>query len=253
MVTLSVVIITFNEEANIARCINSVKSIADEIVVVDSYSVDRTAQIARELGAKVYFQTFLGHIEQKNFAISKASNKYILSLDADEALSDGLKASILEAKKNWIYDGYEINRLNNYCGKWIRHGAWYPDRKLRLWDSSKGKWAGMNPHDKFQMSADAKIKKIKGDILHYSFKSIDEHRNKSMNYAEIGARAYHKRGKKYSIFKLLINPVNRFIRDYLFKLGFLDGYYGWIIALINAKEVYLKYRWLKKLYGQSNS
>ena len=138
MVSLSAVIITYNEEKNIERCLLSLKGVVDEIVVVDSFSQDRTEAICAQYGVKFIQHAFEGHIQQKNWAITQASSPYVLSLDADEALSDELRQSILEAKNNWTAQGYFFNRLNNYCGQWIRHSGWYPDRKLRLWDARLG-------------------------------------------------------------------------------------------------------------------
>lgn len=245
-VQLSVVIITYNEQRNIARCIQAVQSVADEVVVVDSFSKDDTVSIAQSLGAKVVQHAFTGHIEQKNYAITQASFPHILSLDADELPDEQFLHFIREVKKNWTADGYSVNRLNNYCGQWIRHGAWYPDIKLRLWDSRKGHWTGMNPHDRFEMSNAAIIKHAPGNILHYSYQTVEEHRNKAVYFAEIAAKAYASKGKKSSLFKVLASPVFRFIRDYVFKLGFLDGKYGFIIASIIASEVRMKYTLLRK-------
>src|SRR6187551_311049 len=134
-IQLSVVIITFNEERNIARCLDSVREIADDVVVVDSFSTDKTEAICREKGARFVQHKFEGHIEQKNYAVTQAKFPYILSLDADEAPDEKLIASIKKVKADWIADGYSMNRLTNYCGKWIHHCGWYPDVKLRLWDS----------------------------------------------------------------------------------------------------------------------
>lgn len=244
-IKLSVVIITYNEQRNIARCIDSVLSIADEIIVVDSYSTDETVNIAAQKGAKIVLHTFEGHIEQKNYAITQASFPHILSIDADEMPDKQFLAEIKSIKQNWIHDGYSVNRLNNYCGKWIRHGAWYPDVKLRLWDSRKGKWAGSNPHDKYEMQEGSSIKHVAGDLLHYSYETIEEHYKKSAYFSTIAANAYFQKGKRSSLFKTYASPLFRFTRDYVFKLGFLDGKYGFYIAKIIAGEVYLKY---KKLY-----
>ena len=153
MTPLSAVIITFNEERNIGRCLTSLIGIADDIVIVDSFSSDKTESICNAFGVRFVQHKFEGHIEQKNWAISQAKFPRILSLDADEALDANLKKSILEAKNNWKYDGYEMNRLTNYCGKFIHHSGWYPDKKMRLWDSRKGKWGGTNPHDKYELQA----------------------------------------------------------------------------------------------------
>jgi len=133
-IQLSVVIITFNEEKNIARCLDSVATIADDIVVVDSFSTDNTKHICEEKNIHFIEHKFDGHIEQKNWAITQAKHQYVLSLDADEALTKELQVEIIKAKNNWQYDGYSFNRLTNYCGVWIKHCGWYPDKKLRLWD-----------------------------------------------------------------------------------------------------------------------
>ena len=244
-IQLSVVIITFNEERNIGRCIDSIKSIADEIIVVDSHSKDKTVIIAQQKGAKVLLNTFEGHIEQKNFAITQAKHPYILSLDADEMPDEIFLHEIKKIKNNWQHDGYSVNRLNNYCGKWIRHGAWYPDIKLRLWDSRKGKWTGTNPHDKYEMNETCSIIHVPGNLLHYSYQTVDEHKKKIDYFSTIAANAYWRKKKKSSLFKMIMSPIFRFIRDYIIKRGFCDGKYGWIIAVITAKEVSMKY---KKLY-----
>ena len=146
---ISAVIITYNEELNLERCLLSLQGIADEIIVVDSFSTDKTVEIAKNFGAHVFQQVFLGYVEQKNFALSKTNYLHVLSLDADEEISEKLRESILEVKENWTHDGYYFNRLTNYGGKWIKHTSWYPSKKLRLWDKRKGEWGGMNPHDKF--------------------------------------------------------------------------------------------------------
>ncbi|MES2728273.1 MAG: glycosyltransferase family 2 protein [Bacteroidota bacterium] len=245
---LSIAIITHNESLNIERCINSVKGIADDIIVVDSYSTDNTVALAQQMGARVVLQKFLGHIEQKNFAISQAKYPFILSLDADEAIDETLLNEIKAIKNNTARaDGYLINRFNNYCGQWIKHGAWQSDIKLRLWDSTKGKWAGLNPHDKFEMIPDANIQPLRGQILHWSYTSVEEHKGKVEYFSTIAAQAYFNRGKQSSYFKIVFSPLFRFVRDYIFKLGFLDGKYGLIIAHLTAKEVRLKYQKLMAL------
>lgn len=144
-VKISTVIITYNEEKHIARCLASVEEVSDEILIIDSHSSDRTVEIAKEFGAKVILHEFEGHIQQKNFAMGEAQYDYVLSLDADEMLSIELIRSIVAVKSNVQADAYQFNRLNNFCGKWIKHGLWYPDRKIRLWDRTKGKW-GVKTH-----------------------------------------------------------------------------------------------------------
>ena len=249
MPKISVVIITFNEEKNIERCLNSLSGIADDIVIIDSFSTDRTEEICKEKGVRFIQHKFEGHIEQKNWAITQAKYPHILSLDADEALDEALKKSITEVKNNWQYDGYYINRLTNYCGKWIHHCGWYPDKKLRLWDSRKGKWGGTNPHDKYELAErDKNSSSLKGNILHYSYYTIEGHINQTEKFSTIAANALFAKGKKTNLIKLYFSPVVKFIQSYLFQLGILDGYYGFVICKISARSTYLKYSKLAKLY-----
>ncbi|MEO6901809.1 MAG: glycosyltransferase family 2 protein [Bacteroidia bacterium] len=249
---LSAVIITFNEQKNIARCIDSLQGIADDIVVVDSFSKDKTEEICKTKSVRFIQHAFAGHIEQKNWAITQAHYPHVLSLDADEALDETLKKSILQIKNNWQCDGYYMNRLTNYCGKWIYHCGWYPDKKLRLWDARKGKWGGENPHDKYELfNGDKNAGYLKGNILHYSFYTIEQHQQQVNYFTDIASKALYKKGKSATAFQLVVNPIVKFIRDYFLKLGFLDGYYGFIVCKISAKATYLKYAKLKKL-GNKN-
>lgn len=253
MIKLSVVIITFNEEKNIERCLLSVKEVADEIIVLDSFSRDRTADICAKHGVKFFQHTFDGHIEQKNRAITFASYPHILSLDADEALDEELARSVLAVKNNFYKDGYYMNRLTYYCGHWVRHCGWYPDTKLRLWDSRKGHWTGINPHDKYElMEGDKHTGHLKGDILHYSYYTLEDHYKQVEYFTNIAAKAYFERNKKAPLFKLLVNPVAKFIDHYLLKLGFLDGSAGYRISKISAYATYLKYKKIRVLYHQKD-
>ncbi len=249
MPQISVVIITYNEERNIARCLESVASVADEIVVLDSFSKDRTKEICASYGVKFYEHAFDGHIQQKNRAITYATHPYILSLDADEALDDTLKKSILDAKANWTHDGYYMNRLTNYCGHWVRHCNWYPDTKLRLWDSRKGSWTGINPHDKYELKeGDRNTKHIKGDILHYSYYSVEDHYKQVEYFTNIASKAFVEAGKKAPLYKLLLNPFAKFMDHYVLHLGFLDGKAGYLISKISAYATYLKYKKIRDIY-----
>jgi glycosyltransferase involved in cell wall biosynthesis len=250
MVQLSVVIIANNEERNIARCLESVKGIADEVIVVDSFSTDKTVEICKAYGAKIIRHQFDGHIQQKNYAVEQTSFLYVLSLDADEALSDELKQSIASAKADWAYDGYDMNRLTNYCGAWIRHGGWYPDRKIRLFDKRKGKWTGINPHDRYALNdGAASVGTLRGDILHYSYYSISDHIKQVDYFTEISAGVLFGQGRKASIVRLLVSPVFRFFRDYILKCGFLDGYDGFVVCMISSYAVFLKYAKLRELWN----
>ncbi len=242
---LSVVIITFNEEKNIGRCLASVKRVADEIIVVDSNSTDRTVSIAREHGATVHLQAFLGYVEQKNFALSLAANEYVLSLDADEALDEKLETSIMKTMKNPALDGYFMNRCTNYCGKFITHGSWYPDKKLRLFRKSLAQWGGDNPHDRIEMKEGTTIGYLKGDILHFSYNSIEEHVAQNNKFSTISAETLYKRGKRTNLFKLVIHPFWAFILGYFLRLGFLDGFHGLVVSYHVAHLSFLKHA---KLY-----
>lgn len=247
MPKISVVIITFNEEKNIDRCLASVKSVADEIVVVDSFSTDKTEDICKEHNVRFIQHAFKGHIEQKNWALSQASYPHVLSLDADEALTPTLISSVLEVKKEWKCDGYSMNRLNNYCGQWIRYCGWYPDRKLRLWDVRKGQWGGTNPHDEVIMNEGAKVKRIDGDLLHYTYYTTEQHDKQLAYFSDIAANAAFEKGKRSSSFKAFYKSKVKFFKGYVLKLGFLDGHYGYVICKKSAYETYLKYIKLRDL------
>jgi glycosyltransferase involved in cell wall biosynthesis len=247
MPPLSVIIITFNEEQNIGRCIESVKKVADEIIVLDSYSTDQTVETARSHGATVFQEKFRGYIGQKNFAMQLASNNYILSLDADEALDDKLLASILEAKKSFAFRAYSMNRCTNFCGHFIRHGLWYPDKKIRLFDRRIVKWGGLNPHDKIEVKNGFAVEHLKGDILHYSFNTVEDHIWQNNRLSTIAAVSLYSLGRRSSWLKMLIHPSWTFINGYFFRLGFLDGFDGFTIAINTSHQVFLKYNKLLRL------
>ncbi|UII25302.1 glycosyltransferase family 2 protein [Fulvivirga maritima] len=240
-VLISGVIITYNEERNIEACIKSIEEVVDEIVVVDSYSTDKTPEICKRLGVVFLQHPFEGHIEQKNYAMQQASNDYILALDADERLSAELRDFIKQAKANWQYDAFRFNRLNNYCGAWLKR-SWYPDKKLRLWDRKKGHWGGTNPHDRVVMDEEATTKHVKHDILHYAYANLEEHYDQVKKFAIIAANAKYKKGKKaYFFLHVILNPWYKFFRKYVLRLGFLDGYYGFIFSGLTAYLNFMKY------------
>lgn len=246
---LSVVIITFNEERNIARCIDSVKNIADEIVVLDSMSTDKTTEIARAKGAKVFTHPFEGYLEQKNKALEFASHNYILSLDADEAIDTTLEASVLDAKKSFDHTAYQMNRCTWYCGKFIRHGSWYPDKKVRLFTREVAYWGGENPHDKIEFKTPQKVAYLKGDLLHYPYYGFSEHHKKLESYSTLTAQAYYNRGKKAPLHKIVLSPWTAFMKSYFFKLGFLDGMQGFIISVMAAYGSFSRYVKLWDMYN----
>lgn len=251
MPALSAVIITYNEEANIARCLDSLMEVADELLVVDSFSTDRTVAIAQEKGARVLEHPFEGHIQQKNHAMDRATHDLVLSLDADEALSQEAVRSVQRVKGAPGMDAYRLPRMTNYCGQWIRHCGWYPDRKLRLWDRKKGRWGGMNPHDRVEMEKGARIADLEGDILHYSFPSIRSHAETANKFSEIVAAERHRKGKRPGIiFHLLLNPSFTFFKKYVLRGGFLDGYYGFVICVLSAYYNFLKYAKARALFRE---
>jgi len=244
---ISVVIITFNEERNIGRCLASVQAVADEVVVLDSFSTDATEEICRRYQVKFFRHKFEGHIQQKNRAMELASFDWVLSLDADEALDEQLINEILRVKINLSADGYKFNRMTNYCGQWIKHSGWYPDVKLRLWNRKLGKWGGDNPHDKVMMQQGSREEHLQGDLHHYSYYAIAEHIKQNDYFSTIGAQALFDKGKKSSNFKALYKAVWIFVRNYFFKLGFLDGKYGFVVCKLTASGTYAKYRKLEAL------
>lgn len=248
---ISAVIITLNEEKNISRCLTSLLPVADEIIVVDSYSTDKTESICNTFPCKFIQHPFEGYIEQKNFALQQARFEYILSLDADEALSEELIHSINKAKNRNSARAYKMNRLTNYCGQWIRHSAWYPDTKVRLWHKEDGKWGGLNPHDKVVFYEKKSPELLSGNILHYSYYTIAEHYAQAKTFATIAAQAYLQSENYATLFHLFFAPAAKFLKHYLIHLGFLDGIMGWHIARISAWETYLKYLKLYKLQHSS--
>lgn len=245
---ISGLVITYNEELYIEKCIQSLLCVCDEVIVVDSYSTDQTPEICKQLGVTFISHPYAGQIEQKNFALNQAKYEYILALDGDEVMSQELINSILKIKSHGKAQiGYEINRLTNYAGQWIRYGGWYPDWKLRLWKKSEGQWQGKNPHDQVILRNGQKPEKLQGHLLHYAFDSVNEHVLRIENYAQIGAQSAFDSGKRSSILLIVLSPIWKFVRDYFLKAGFMDGFLGFHIAILSAKSKFLKYEKLYKL------
>ncbi len=252
MIKLSGVIITFNEEEHLEKCLNSLVDVVDEIIVVDSFSTDRTPEICKSFNVKFIQEKFRGYIEQKNFALSQCTFDYVLSLDGDEALSDELKTSIITTKSNWKYDGYYCNRLNNYCGQWIKYSDWYPDKKLRLFNKNAGEWKGINPHDRFTLNSDLKTGKLSGDLLHWIYRDYQEHNLKVERFSTIAAASYFELGKKSSLLKIVFRPAWAFFKAYFLRFGFLDGLNGFIICVQTYNVTFLKYIKLYRLWKNAN-
>lgn len=252
MIKFSGVIITYNEERYIEKCIKSLVDVVDEIIVVDSYSTDNTKAICKKYGVVFIEQEFLGYIEQKNFALSKASNDYVVSLDGDESLSETLQQSIIALKNNWQHDGYYSNRFNNFCGQWIKHSDWYPNKKLRVFDRRLATWKGINPHDEIAVKSSKKVGQLKGDILHLTYQTYSEFNLKMEHFSSISADSYYKLGKKAPLWKLIWNPTWAFFKAYFIRLGFLDGFNGFMICYQTGHLTFLKYAKLRELYRQKS-
>jgi len=248
---LSVAIISFNEEANIKKTLEAILPIASEIVIVDSHSTDKTVEISEEMGAKVYIEDWKGHVAQKNSAIEKCTQEWILSLDCDEVVDENLLNDIINAVKNPKADGYRVNRQTFYMGKYLKY-SWQPDWKLRLVKRDKSpKWGGYDPHD--VLSIKGKTKKLKnGYLLHYSYKDIYDHYQRMVKYAKVAAESYDKNGKKFSYFSLFTKPLFAFIKKYFIKLGFMDGFAGLAVAISSFIYVYLKYLFLREIQEKKN-
>lgn len=242
------VIITLNEERNIGRCLDSLKELADEVIVLDSYSTDATEVICRSHpGLRFVQRQWEGYSASKNYANSLASQDYILSLDADEALSEELRASIVREKAIGFSGVYVLNRRTNYCGKWIRFSGWYPDYKVRLFPGDRAKWVGDFVHEELKYDADLEARKLEGHLLHYSYHTREDHRVRSEKYSLLSARKMHLQGKRVNKYSPWAHGISRFFSKYILKLGFLDGWAGWEIALISGYGSYMKYRFLYRL------
>jgi glycosyltransferase involved in cell wall biosynthesis len=250
MLSLSVVIITLNEEKNIGRCLQSVQRIADEIIVVDSASTDATRAICESFGAKVFVRAWEGYSAAKNFGALRATHDFILSLDADEALSDELETSILEAMSQDCIGFFSFKRLTNYCGQWIKHCGWYPDVKLRLYDRRRVSWQG-SIHEQLVPRPD-RVEQLPGDCLHYSYYTIAGHVQQANKFTDLTAEQAFSRGKRSSWPRIVFAPSLKFIKSYFLQRGFLDGYYGFVISRISASAVFFKYAKLRELQRKSN-
>lgn len=252
MPEVSVAIMTLNEEQKIERCLKSVSEVADEILVVDSFSTDRTEEICKKYGARFVQHKFEGFVEQRKYCIENAAYDHILCIDADEELSKELIASILQAKHDWTHDGHEMNRLNSICGHWMRHSGWYPDRKLRLFDRRKMSVKGKNPHEEIVMNSGSSIGHLKGDLLHYTYDTVEDQIRQINRFTEIQAKEKFERGKKACYLEIIFSPPYKFIRHYFFKLGFLDGYFGYLICRNMAHSTFLKHAKLMALWKQKS-
>ena len=251
MTKLTSIVITKNEEENIERCLHSLKEISDEIIVVDAYSEDNTEVICKKCDVRFYQNEFKGYASQRNYAASLALNDYVLFIDADEEISTELRTHLKKTKEEFRYDAYKLKRLNNYCGKWIKHSGWYPDEKLRLYNKNMAKWIGEDIHEKLVLKENTKINIISGHLYHYTYPSISAHIRGIEKYSELSARAKFKKGKRMSIFFILFRLFYSFFYRYFIRLGILDGYYGFVICIISAYGNFIKDILLLEMYKKS--
>ena len=244
---ISATIITFNEERNIARAIESLRC-CDEIVVVDSGSVDRTVEIAGKLGARVVDSAWRGYSGQKNLASECATHDWVLSIDADESLSEALEGEIWQLKKNGPdCDAYTMPRLAQYLGKWILHSGWYPDRKIRLFDRRKARWVGDFVHESVQV--EGRVGHFKSNLLHFTCDSLSEHLKTMDRYTTLAAEQLVSRGRKVGFGQLLVDPPWTFFRTLVVQRGFLDGMEGIAIAYMAALYQFLKFAKARYMAG----
>lgn len=241
---LSVAIIAKNEERNIKRCLASLGGIANEIILVYNDCTDKTVEIAKSFGAECFENEWCGHIEQKNYALHKCTQDWVLFLDADEAISQQLLESIVEfiSKNKEGIKGASFNRCTYFLGKWIRHGDWYPDKKLRVTRRGFSHWEGINPHDKLVLSEKGRIFHLKGDLQHFSFDSLRDFSEKTLHYSDIFIQNMkNTEGKAPRLINAVFRSCWRFIRCYFFRFGFMDGSVGFIIAFSIAQETLIRH------------
>lgn len=244
MATLGVMMITLNEERNIGRALESVK-FADHIVVCDSQSTDRTVEIAREYDAMIITKEFTGFGDAKQAALNKLATDWVLVLDADEALDEQSQESIRKAIRDAAYAGYQINRKSQFLGRWMTHSGWYPDWVLRLFRRERGRFTENKVHE--SVVVDGKIGRLKGHMLHHTDPDIDHYLVKLNRYTRLSAEELHAAGKGFNILKLLFGPTAIFLKRYILKLGFLDGFQGLLLAVFSGYHVFCKYAKLWEL------
>lgn len=249
MELISAVVITQDEERNIQRCLESLRGVADEVVVVDSGSTDRTEQICHAAGARFVSHVWEGFSGQKNYANSLAQHPWILSIDADEALSDDLRSTLLLMKQTGldVDSVYTMCRLNNYCGRWLHHGGWYPDEHVRLWRNDVARWDGV-VHEQLQYARPVRRQRLKGTLLHYTYYTVDEHVRRTVKYATLAGDKAFEQGRRCGMGAVVWKPVGTFLKNYLLKGGFRDGGMGFVSARVSAFYTLVKYT---KLFEKS--
>lgn len=244
---ISVVIIAYNEEARVEGALKSVQGIADEIVLVDSFSTDDTVKIATNYTPHVFRRKWTNYADQKNYADEKAVFPWILSLDADERLSPDL-AEEIHALKDTEPDcaAFSMPRQVWYLGKWIRFSGWYPDRKTRLFRKDSASWEGEFVHE--TLKVDGRVNKLKGSIQHFTYSDIREHLNRINQFSTLGAKKLFARKKKCRWYHLVLLPSSRFMKSYFLKGGFMDGFAGFVISVLNGYAIFVRYAKLREIW-----
>lgn len=246
-VDISAVIITYNEEKRLEPVLKSLDGIASEIIVVDSNSTDETVKLAKKYTDKVYQRKWTDFADQKNYANSKASYHWILSLDADERISPELRQELLLLKEaEPESSGFSMPRHVFYLGKWIGHSGWYPDRKIRLFRKDKARWEGEYVHE--DLVIEGEVQKLKGSIHHFTYRNISEHLERINKFSSLGAQKLYSRRKKCRLYHLLLLPFFRFAKSFFFRAGFLDGYAGFIISVLHGYAIFLRYTKLREIW-----
>ncbi len=248
---ISAVVITRNEEEMIGDCLEALLQVTDDIVIVDSGSTDKTEEICKAKGVRFFPFGWKGFSENKNFGNQEAKYDWILSIDADEVVSKELVASILQEIKAPAADAYDIKFLNNFCGKWLYYGSWAGESHVRLFNKKGISWKG-DIHESLTLEG-KKVGKLKGFINHYSMKNLEKYIIKTNNYTTLAAEDMFKRGKKAGFTKIYLAPCFRFFSDYVLRLGFLDGFHGYLIAIESAHYVFIKYSKLRLLHFLAQS
>jgi len=244
---ISSVIITYNEEKRLEPALKSLSGVAEEIIVVDRYSDDDTVKIAKKYTDRVIQRKWTNFADQKNFANGKAKFSWILSLDADERLSPKLKEEIIQLKEQEPgCSGFSMPREVFYLGRWIRHSGWYPDRKIRLFQKEKARWEGEYVHE--ELVIEGKVKKLNGSIHHFTYRNIADHLRRINTFSDLGAQKLYAQNNKCRWYHLLFLPFFRFLRAYILKVGFLDGFAGFIISVLDAYSVFARYAKLKEIW-----
>jgi glycosyltransferase involved in cell wall biosynthesis len=250
MVRIAAAIITLNEERNIERCLKSLNNWVDEIVVLDSYSKDKTAEICASYNVNFIQKEWMGYAQSKNFLNTQVKADYIFSIDADEALDQSMINDLLRLKQEGLDGIYEVSRKTNYCGKWIRYCGWYPEYKLRLFPKHAVCWEGDFVHETLSYPKNLIVKRLKGHLEHFSYYTESEHRKKAFQYADLSVQKYIKEKKAIYFLQAEFSAIAKFLSVFIFKRGFLDGRSGWVIAKISAAANHYKYRKLKSLKKQ---